>query len=210
LTSKSDLSLMVTRDGRTDVQSQQLLGCFIDDCVLRCKSLGQSTSYSDAMVAVAAEWNVTLRQAECAPLAAWDQIFQDLDPLPYVMLFDWISESWSDFTLEGVEVKVVQEPEESAGIAESEFEMEFDEHSGTLTWHYDCSLYSTQRVQSMATAFHHMLAHCARDPNGSLPSPRETFHEMLQTDLPPAQEVKSAVKAWQTRLRDTLASIGGT
>jgi acyl carrier protein len=207
LTGKSDLSLMVTRDGRTDVASQRLLGSFIDDCVLRCASLGQSSkSYSDAMTTVAAAWNTTLVQAERAPLAAWDQIFEDLDPLPYVMLFDWISASWGELSLEGLDVEVVPPPEESEGIAESEFEMEFDEESSTLTWQYDCTLYSEGRVQAMAAAFHRMLLHCARDPDGPLPAPSGAFDGVLRTDLPAADEVRKTVEAWQARVRKALAS----
>jgi hypothetical protein len=46
------------------------------------------------LVRVQAAWAWTLARAERAPLAAWDSIFGDLPPLPYVMLFDWISASW--------------------------------------------------------------------------------------------------------------------
>jgi hypothetical protein len=158
------------------------------------------------MTTVAAAWNTTLVQAERAPLAAWDQIFEDLDPLPYVMLFDWISASWGELSLEGLDVEVVPPPEESEGIAESEFEMEFDEESSTLTWQYDCTLYSEGRVQAMAAAFHRMLLHCARDPDGPLPAPSGAFDGVLRTDLPAADEVRKTVEAWQARVRKALAS----
>ena len=67
LTGKTDLSLMVTRDGRS-VAAQSAIGSFIDDTVLRCASLGTASSFSDAVATVAAAWNWTLARAEQAPL----------------------------------------------------------------------------------------------------------------------------------------------
>jgi hypothetical protein len=77
------------------------------------------------------------------------------------MLFDWISESWGDLELRGLEVEAVAPPTDTEGIAESEFEMEFDEGSGVLAWQYDTTLYGEARVGVMADTLDRVLAHCA-------------------------------------------------
>ena len=206
LTGKTDLSLMVTRDGRS-VAAQSAIGSFIDDTVLRCASLGTASSFSDAVATVAAAWSWTLARAEQAPLAAWDQMFASLDPLPYVMLFDWISATWGELSLEGLQVDVVPPEEESLGIAESEFEMEFDEGSGTLTWQYDCSLYGERTVDSMASALHRVLSHCADAPDAPLLPPCGRFGEVLRTELPPPPDVRRQVEGWQKKLQQALDEL---
>eukprot|EP01047_Picozoa_sp_COSAG01_P071459 COSAG01_NODE_11096_length_2009_cov_4.966492_1_plen_130_part_00 len=52
-------------------------------------------------------------------------------------------------------------PSDTEGIAESEFEMEFDEGSGVLAWQYDTTLYGEARVGVMADTLGRVLAHCA-------------------------------------------------
>eukprot|EP01047_Picozoa_sp_COSAG01_P071460 COSAG01_NODE_11096_length_2009_cov_4.966492_2_plen_75_part_00 len=51
-------------------------------------------SFAAALSRVSREWTWAYARAEMVPLAAWDQLLPDAEPLPYVMLFDWISESW--------------------------------------------------------------------------------------------------------------------
>ena len=96
---------------------------------------------------------------------------------------------------------------ETEGIAESEFEMEFDEATSVLAWQYDTSLYSEATIASMAGVMHRLLAHCAALPNAPLParsadSPQ--FEEVLATALPPADEVRQRVTQWQEKLGSVL------
>ena len=122
------------------------------------------------------------------------------------MLFDWISAAWGGLALDGIvveDIDVVQRGEETAGIAESEFEMEFDEATSTLTLQYDATMYSDDRVIRMADAFKRTLAACAKQPGGPLPS-SEHHTEWLATALPPQAKVRQMVESWQQRLRTEL------
>jgi amino acid adenylation domain-containing protein len=83
LTGKTDLCMMVTMQGRTDIVAQHMIGSFINDTVLRT-DITAAASFVDVLARTSTAWQHTVQLAENAPLAAWDQIFADLRPLPCV------------------------------------------------------------------------------------------------------------------------------
>jgi len=206
LTGKEDLVLMATTDGR-DGATSTVVGSFINDTVLRTKAPDPGSTFTDFLQRTHHTVKWALARADIAPLAAWDAIFRDTPPLPYVALFDWIPDGGeSEFALDGLEVtEITDKLQTFEGIAESEFEMEFDEAAGELKISYDTTLYSTDTIDRMIDVFEQAVATAARTPDGALPPSTARCDQWLATPLPPPDECEKCIRRWQREVKECLA-----
>jgi amino acid adenylation domain-containing protein len=207
LTGKQDVSLMVTGNTR-DGATADVIGSFISDVVLRTDLTAAST-FEDVVGRTKAVCSRALGRLDTAPLAAWDAIFEDQEPLPYFILVDWIPAAGRGFVLAGeVKVEELGPAAPKPGIAESELELEIDEETGEVSWEYDSTLYRAATIEAMADDFVRLAALVAASPVALLPTAPDPFDGWLGSTLPPAAECAGKIERWQQRIAEARSRLG--
>jgi non-ribosomal peptide synthetase component F len=207
LTGKDDLVLMATVDTR-DGATADLVGSFINDTVLRTRMPPSATSsFANLLDRTRSTVEHALDKVDVAPLAAWDAIFSDAVPLPYVILLDWIPSGAGHLALIDIEVTDLADEGTFLGIAESEFEMEFDEEGGVMSFCYDTTLYSKSTIDRMLDIFHEAVTVASNHSTDRLPEPRAVYRGRLESTIPSTAECERCVRVWQQGIADGFAKL---
>ena len=90
------------------------------------------------------------------------------------------------------------------GLAESEFEIEWDEETGEVSWCFDTTLYAPDRVARMAAAFGDIARAVASTPAAPLPTGSDVFTDRVSTALPSPNGVIRQIRSWQQRVAKAL------